>query len=420
MPTPRQKAPDPGLGYGSVDKERYLSPEFAAREWERVFERCWLYAVPAARRRRTRDVRDVRHRPGERHHRPHARGRARRPPQRVPAPWPPAGRGDLRARPARSVAPTTPGRTGSTGRCAPSTSREVFPDDLDRRPHDPQGAGRQVGRPGVDLPRPRRPLAPEYLGVLPEHLALLPARHARHRRRPVGRWDCNWKVAVDAFHETYHNLATHPQLMEYVADTNVQIDCYDRHSRFLLPSGFPRRLRVKARRRPNKRQAEYFAAYGFDVSTFEGTADEVLPGVPAPQAGLDARAGLPGRRPRPRPVQRRVLLHGVPEHPARSAAERTCSPAPARPAGPDADDLRRPVVRPGAAGARRGRRARRRGAAPARTSPTRPTSCARTPPTRRRSSRACGRRGSGGPSSATSSCASATSTTCSTRYMETA
>ena len=48
MPTPRQKAPDPGLGYGSIDKARYLSREFAAREWERVFERCWLYAVPAA------------------------------------------------------------------------------------------------------------------------------------------------------------------------------------------------------------------------------------------------------------------------------------------------------------------------------------------------------------------------------------
>ena len=48
MPTPREKAPDPDLGYRSIDKERYLSPEFARTEWERVFERCWLYAVPAA------------------------------------------------------------------------------------------------------------------------------------------------------------------------------------------------------------------------------------------------------------------------------------------------------------------------------------------------------------------------------------
>ena len=31
---------------------------------------------------------------------------------------------------------------------------------------------------------------------------------------------------------------------------------------------------MKARSTPNKSQAEYFAAYGFDVSTFEGTADD--------------------------------------------------------------------------------------------------------------------------------------------------
>ena len=109
--------------------------------------------------------------------------------------------------------------------------------------------------------------------MIPEHLSCYPLeRYAIVDDQSV-RWDCNWKIAMDAFHESYHTLGTHPQMMEYVADTNVQIDCYGRHSRFLMPWGAPA-PRVKARSTPNKSQAEYFAAYGFDVSTFEGTADD--------------------------------------------------------------------------------------------------------------------------------------------------
>ena len=88
---------------------------------------------------------------------------------------------------------------------------------------------------------------------------------------------------MDAFHESYHTLGTHPQMMEYVADTNVQIDCYGRHSRFLMPLGAPAprapvKARVDAQQEPGRVTSP---AYGFDVSTFEGTADDALPGVPA-------------------------------------------------------------------------------------------------------------------------------------------
>lgn len=67
------------------------------------------------------------------------------------------------------------------------------------------------------------PLA-EWLGVLPEHFA---------RWRFEDRWKavhvgkviaCNWKVAQEAFMESYHVVATHPQILEYCADANARYD----------------------------------------------------------------------------------------------------------------------------------------------------------------------------------------------------
>ena len=43
-PTPLERAPRPELGTERIPKERYTSPEFAAREWERMWTRAWLLA----------------------------------------------------------------------------------------------------------------------------------------------------------------------------------------------------------------------------------------------------------------------------------------------------------------------------------------------------------------------------------------
>ena len=53
----------------------------------------------------------------------------------------------------------------------------------------------------------------------------------------TAEWDCNWKAGVDAFAESYHTAQTHPQLLWYSDDLDVQIDLYDKHSRYLIAFG---------------------------------------------------------------------------------------------------------------------------------------------------------------------------------------
>lgn len=48
---------------------------------------------------------------------------------------------------------------------------------------------------------------------------------------------CNWKVAQEAFMESYHVVATHPQLLPGMGDTISQYDAYGNWARALTPNG---------------------------------------------------------------------------------------------------------------------------------------------------------------------------------------
>jgi phenylpropionate dioxygenase-like ring-hydroxylating dioxygenase large terminal subunit len=47
----------------------------------------------------------------------------------------------------------------------------------------------------------------------------------------------NWKITQEAFSESYHVNATHPQAMPYLGDTNSQVDIWDNFSRIITPGG---------------------------------------------------------------------------------------------------------------------------------------------------------------------------------------
>ncbi|MFA7585075.1 MAG: aromatic ring-hydroxylating dioxygenase subunit alpha [Novosphingobium sp.] len=58
------------------------------------------------------------------------------------------------------------------------------------------------------------PLA-DFLAPLPELLDPFEFEKQRYRFRFYGVFDCNWKVALEAFLEPYHVAGTHPQLLTY-------------------------------------------------------------------------------------------------------------------------------------------------------------------------------------------------------------
>jgi len=69
----------------------------------------------------------------------------------------------------------------------------------------------------------------DYIEVLPEHAktSALENRYvAIHVEKEL---TCNWKIASEAFLESYHVLATHPQMMPANGDINSQYDVFGDH-----------------------------------------------------------------------------------------------------------------------------------------------------------------------------------------------
>jgi phenylpropionate dioxygenase-like ring-hydroxylating dioxygenase large terminal subunit len=69
----------------------------------------------------------------------------------------------------------------------------------------------------------------QYLDVVPEHFSrwrLEDCWKAVHVAKVIR---CNWKVAQEAFMESYHVIATHPQILPIIADANSQYDIYGEH-----------------------------------------------------------------------------------------------------------------------------------------------------------------------------------------------
>jgi phenylpropionate dioxygenase-like ring-hydroxylating dioxygenase large terminal subunit len=78
-----------------------------------------------------------------------------------------------------------------------------------------------------------------YLACLPEHFKDFGLEN-RYKAVHGGKvLPCNWKLAQEAFMEGFHIAATHPQSVEYTADTNTQYDVFEgRHvNRFIMPEG---------------------------------------------------------------------------------------------------------------------------------------------------------------------------------------
>jgi len=80
----------------------------------------------------------------------------------------------------------------------------------------------------------------DYLEILPEHFASWDLGERYLSAHVVRVVPCNWKVALEAFIESYHTVAVHPQLLKTSGDTQTQYDVYEgvRHvNRMITPVG---------------------------------------------------------------------------------------------------------------------------------------------------------------------------------------
>jgi len=80
------------------------------------------------------------------------------------------------------------------------------------------------------------PSLEDYLGILPEHFErwkLEDCYKVVHVAKVV---HANWKLTAEAFMESFHAVATHPQILPYSADANSRYDVYgDNVNRNLTP-----------------------------------------------------------------------------------------------------------------------------------------------------------------------------------------
>lgn len=78
-----------------------------------------------------------------------------------------------------------------------------------------------------------------FLGELVDHFEPWHLERRYVEAHIVKRIRANWKVVQEAFMESFHVGATHPQQLARLGDTNSRYDCYTTFNRALHPSGIP-------------------------------------------------------------------------------------------------------------------------------------------------------------------------------------
>ena len=234
--TPAGKAPDPDLGHALIRKERYTSREFMQLEWERMWQRVWLLGGLES------DLRE----PGD-----YICTEVGRESVLI------VRQQDGGVRAFYNVCLHRGNRLRATGVGSTETFKcqyhhwEYELDGAFKRIPDldtfPQGAPPCRGL--VEMPcatwgglvwftlNPNPVPLADFLAPIPQHLDPYNLQKMALTRDITVEWNCNWKASVDAFNESYHVQGIHPQLMWYLHDLDIQIDCYERHNRYLIPFG---------------------------------------------------------------------------------------------------------------------------------------------------------------------------------------
>jgi phenylpropionate dioxygenase-like ring-hydroxylating dioxygenase large terminal subunit len=271
--TPVEKAPDPDLPYELIPKERYVSESFMRLEWDRIWTKVWLLGGI------TSDLRE----PGDyivTEIGPESVLIVRQEDGGVRAFYNVCLHRGNRLRHAGVG-------TATSFKCAyhhweydlDGTFKRI--PDLDTFPQGAppcSGLGELPcrvwnGFVWFSLNRDVEPLE-QFLDPMPQHLDPYHFDRMALTRDITVEWDCNWKTSVDAFNESYHVQGIHPQLLYYLHDLDIQIDCYERHNRYLIPFGTisPRVKRPNVIPEPVK---VIMKAAGMDPADYDGRLEDI-------------------------------------------------------------------------------------------------------------------------------------------------
>lgn len=111
----------------------------------------------------------------------------------------------------------------------------------------------------------------------------------RHVR---SEWGANWKVGVEAFYESYHLHAVHPETRGVMGDLNVQYDLYPNGaSRMIVPLGQPS-PRMNDQATVNEGLKMMLEDAGVDPAGFTGTAADVRSAIQQAKRERSRRLGL--------------------------------------------------------------------------------------------------------------------------------
>lgn len=111
-------------------------------------------------------------------------------------------------------------------------------------------------------------------------------------RQVRSEWGSNWKVGVEAFYESYHLHAVHPETRGVMGDLNVQYDLYPNGaSRMIVPLGQPS-PRAHDQETVNDGLRIMLQDAGVDPDAFEGGAADVRGAIQAGKRERAERLGL--------------------------------------------------------------------------------------------------------------------------------
>lgn len=287
-----QKAPYIDNGTGRVDPARYYDPAWMKREWDAMWTKTWLLACPVSDVREAGDF--FRFDIGTESF-VIVRGE------------------DGQVRAFYNVCPHRGNRIvhqdfGSlSGFTCSFHSWQFGLDGKNQRVTDAETFRQEVLCHERDLPpvktevacgfvfismNPDAPPVRSFLGEIAGHLDLydIDKMHVVHHK--VTEWAANWKTGVDAFYETYHLHAVHPQTQGVMEDLRVQYD--------LFPGGMSRMYIPFAR--PSPRLADQDTVNegiqmmlrdaGIDPAAYHGTAQEARRAIQVAKRQRAARLGL--------------------------------------------------------------------------------------------------------------------------------